>query len=123
MRAWGSGEPHPASEPWLSLSQGSAFGTAAARMVPLLCHSPARRRMEICPFVLQGAGIIAQGSLVSVCFGSGDACGFVALILGLAFKSGELAPPCNGRFWFSPFRATCKATFARGSVHWAGMHT
>ena len=60
----------------------------------------------MCSFVLQGAGIAAQGLLVSVYFRSGDAYGFAALILGVAFKSGELPPPramaFSGFLFFMP---------------------
>lgn len=79
--------------------------------------------MEICPLVLQGAGVAAQGSLVRVCFGSGDAYGFAALILGVAFKSGELVHPCvNGLFWFSCH--LCQGKRALGwDMHWVGICT
>lgn len=54
--------------------------------------------MEICSLLLQGAGIAAQGPLVSVYLGSGDAYGFAALVLGVAFKSGGLVPPVQWPF-------------------------
>lgn len=70
--------------------------------------------MEVCPFMLQGAAVTTQGSLVSVCFGSGGAGGFALLILGIAFKLVEFYALCNGLFWFSALLCHLQSHLCRG---------
>lgn len=80
--------------------------------------------MEICSLVLQGAGIAARGPLVSVYLGSGDAYGFAALVLGVAFKSGGLVPPCAMAFsGFLLFVPPVKSPLPGEACTGLGCHT
>lgn len=50
---------------------------------------------------LQGCSNTAQGSLVSVCFSSGCACGFAVWVLGGLYLNQENQPLLCNDFWFS----------------------